>query len=71
MDRLGADFEASFQSIKEKLTPNAVALNIPIGKEDKFEGVVDLIRMKKVEFHGEHGEQVINTEIPEDLKNKA
>jgi len=71
MDRMGADFENSLGSIFEKLSPNAVALQIPIGAEDKFEGMVDLFKMKAIRFQGEHGEEVIEEEIPADLLEKS
>jgi elongation factor G len=71
LDRMGANFEKSLASIQERLTPNAVALNIPIGLEEKFEGVIDLFDMKAVYFEGEHGENVIIKEIPENLKAEA
>lgn len=71
MDRMGADFEKSLESILEKLSPNAVALQLPIGAEDKFEGVVDLFKMKALKFKGEHGEEVIEEEVPADLLEKA
>ena len=71
MDRMGADFERSLNSIFEKLTPNAVALQIPVGAEEKFEGVVDLFEMKAIKFKGEHGEELIKEKIPPDLLSKA
>ncbi len=71
LDRMGASFEKSFQSILERLTPNAVAINIPIGLEANFEGVIDLFNMKAVYFEGEHGENIVTKEIPENLKAEA
>jgi elongation factor G len=71
LDRTGADFYKSFESIKIRLTDKAVALQIPIGLEDKLEGVVDLIRQKAIYFEGEMGEQIIEKEIPENLKKEA
>jgi len=71
LDRLGASFENSFRSIQEKLNPNALALQIPIGLEANFEGVIDLITMKAYYFEGEHGEKIIEKEIPADLKQDA
>jgi elongation factor G len=71
LDRMGADFENDLNMIKERLTPNAVALNIPIGKEANFEGVIDLIRMKKVSFEGQLGEKLVLSDIPEDMKDIA
>jgi elongation factor G len=71
LDRLGASFENSLQSIRERLTPNAVTLHIPIGIESSFEGVVDLLKMKSYRFEGEKGERVVEGEVPENLKNEA
>lgn len=68
LDRTGASFDKSFQSIKDRLTENAVPIQLPIGLEDKFEGVVDLIRMKAIKFEGQLGEKVIEVEIPENMK---
>jgi len=71
MDRIGADFYKGLKSIYERLTPNAQPINIPIGAEDKFEGIIDLITMKAVYFEGERGEKMIVKEIPSDLLDKA
>jgi len=71
LDRMGADFEKSLESIHKRLSQNAVAVQIPIGRESNFEGVVDLIEEKALYFEGEHGEKVIEKEIPEDLKEEA
>ncbi len=71
MDRLGASFEKSFQSILERLTADAQPINIPIGLEDRFNGVIDLIKMKAVYFEGGRGGQVEIRDIPEDLLAKA
>ncbi|MGE4554649.1 MAG: elongation factor G [Candidatus Paceibacterota bacterium] len=71
MDRLGANFEKSLESIRERLTPHACPVNIPIGAEDKFEGVIDLILMKAVYFKGKGGEIVELQEIPVELKEEA
>ncbi|MBI2633882.1 MAG: GTP-binding protein, partial [Parcubacteria group bacterium] len=71
LDRLGASFERSLESIKERLTPNAVPIQLNIGLEDKFEGVIDLIRRKAIRFEGEHGEKLVESEIPENLKAEA
>jgi len=71
LDRMGASFEKSFQSILNKLTKNAVPLQIPIGLEDKFKGVIDLIKMKAIYFEGEKGEKVIEEEVPFEYKGEA
>ncbi len=71
MDRMGANFEASIRSIWDKLSPNAVAVQIPIGAEEKFEGVIDLLKMKALRFEGSLGEIVKEDEIPANLADKA
>jgi elongation factor G len=71
MDKLGADFEMSLRSIHDRLTTNAVAVQYPIGAEETFEGVVDLIKMKAYKFEGDHGINVVEYEIPEGTKAKA
>ena len=71
LDRMGASFVKSFQSILNKLTPNAVAMQIPIGLEEKLVGVIDLLKMKALYFEGEKGIQVIEKEIPDELKEEA
>ena len=71
LDRTGASFERSFASILERLTKNAVRFQIPIGEEDAHEGVVDLLRMKAFYFEGEMGNQVVEKDIPENLKADA
>ena len=71
LDRMGASFKHSLNTIWERLTPNAVAVAIPIGLEADHIGVVDLMRMKAVKFEGEHGEKVVVEEIPENMKAEA
>ncbi len=71
LDRMGASFDFSFNSILERLTPNAVAMQIPIGSESAFEGVIDLLNMKAIRFEGDHGEKIIEGEIPADLAETA
>lgn len=71
LDRMGGNFETSLRSIWERLTPNAVAMQIPIGSEENLEGVVDLIKMKAYKFVGKAGEEVVEEEIPEELKAKS
>ncbi len=71
LDRTGADFYRSYQSILEKLGANAVPLQIPIGSEDSFKGLVDLVEMKAYLYKDDMGKDIEKTEIPEDLKNKA
>ncbi|MBZ9572029.1 elongation factor G [Patescibacteria group bacterium] len=71
MDRIGASFEKSLESIRKKLTKNAIALQLPIGEEDKFEGVIDLLEMKALKFEGDFGQTVVEEKIPENLLEKA
>ncbi|MBO6047078.1 MAG: elongation factor G [Erysipelotrichaceae bacterium] len=71
MDAIGADFIMSLESIGKRLGANAVALQLPIGAEDQFEGVIDLLTMKALYFEGENGEEVVEREIPEDLVDQA
>ena len=71
MDRTGASFEKSLESIWQKLSPNAIALQLPIGEEDKFEGVIDLLRMIALKFEGDFGQIVKEEEIPPNLLAKA
>ncbi|MBI2010986.1 MAG: elongation factor G [Candidatus Colwellbacteria bacterium] len=71
LDRMGASFEKSLQSIKERLTPNAIPIQLPIGIEAKFEGVIDLLQMKAYKFEGGHGEKVVEAPIPDNLKEEA
>ena len=68
MDRTGASFEKSLESIYQRLTKNAVPVQIPIGSESSFQGVIDLIEQKALYFEGELGEKVVEKEIPEELK---
>ena len=67
LDRTGASFEHSFATILDRLTKKAVRMQIPIGLEEKHEGVVDLLRMKAYYFEGDMGNKVIEKEIPEDM----
>ncbi|PIR97773.1 MAG: elongation factor G [Candidatus Colwellbacteria bacterium CG10_big_fil_rev_8_21_14_0_10_42_22] len=71
LDRTGANFVKSYQSIKDRLTKNAVTLQLPIGLESEFEGVVDLVSMKAIRFEGEKGEKIVEEEIPDNMKDDA
>ncbi|MEK7120655.1 MAG: GTP-binding protein, partial [Patescibacteria group bacterium] len=71
LDRTGASFERSYASILDRLNKNAVRMQIPIGLEDKFEGVIDLLKMKAYHFEGEMGSKVVEGEIPANLKAEA
>jgi elongation factor G len=71
LDRTGASFERSYQSILARLTKNAVRMQIPIGEEDQLKGIVDLLAMKAYVFEGEKGINVVEVPIPENLKADA
>ena len=71
LDRTGASYDKSFASIIERLTPNAVAVQMPIGAESNFEGIIDLLEFKAYRFEGEHGEKVVEMPIPENLVEEA
>ncbi len=71
IDKDGANFERALESIHARLTPHAVAAQLPIGERGNFEGMIDLITMKKLTFEGKMGEKVIESECPEELRKQA
>jgi len=72
MDRIGADFKRTFEQITSKLGGNPVAIQLPIGSEDKFAGVIDLVKMKAIRYKDETmGAEYIVEEIPADLLAEA
>lgn len=71
VDRSGANPDRVIDQLQEKLHHKPVMLTMPIGLEDKFEGVVDLIEMHAIYYEGEHGEKIVNKEIPDHLKEEA
>jgi elongation factor G len=71
MDRTGADFYKDLESIWTRLTKKAVAIQLPIGAEDRFKGIVDLIKMNAIVFKDDAGKVFEVTEIPEDMKADA
>jgi len=71
LDRMGASFEKSYRSILERLNKNAIRMQIPIGLEEKHEGVIDLLKMKAYYFEGEKGNQVTEKEIPAEYLEDA
>ena len=71
LDRTGASFEKSFATILDRLSKKAIRMQIPIGLEEKHEGVVDLLTMKAYDFEGELGKEVKEIEIPDTLKEDA
>lgn len=71
LDKIGADFDKAFNSILNRLTPNAVMAQLPIGFESSLSGVIDLLTMKAYKFEGEMGNKIVEFDIPEDLQSKA
>jgi len=72
IDKMGADFEHAVDTIRKRLSAKPVAIQIPIGQEDKFKGVIDLINMKAIVWQDDTmGAEYITEEIPADLKKKA
>ncbi len=68
MDKIGGDFYMSLQSIHDRLSKSAVAIQIPVGAESDFSGIIDLVEEEMVTFEGEHGEKHIHQPVPEDMK---
>ena len=71
LDRTGANFENSLKSIQERLNPNAIPLQLPIGLEQEFQGVVNLLEMKAYRFEGDKGERIVEAEIPANMQEEA
>ncbi len=71
MDRVGADFHASIESIKRQLGANPVAVQVPMGAESDFGGVIDLVEMKAIVWHDEEGTQREVIDIPPEFKDLA
>ncbi|OIO45924.1 MAG: translation elongation factor G [Parcubacteria group bacterium CG1_02_39_15] len=71
LDRMGANFEKSLDSIWNKLSPQAVALQLPIGREERFEGTIDLLKMKAYKSEGDFGQIIGEEEVPENLLEEA
>lgn len=71
MDIMGADFYGAVEQIKNRLGKNAICLQLPIGKEDDFKGIIDLFEMQAYIYNDEKGEDISITEIPEDMKDDA
>jgi len=72
MDKMGADFEHAIDTIRKRLNARPVAIQLPIGQEDKFKGVIDLFNMNAVIWKDETlGAEYVTEEIPEELKKKA
>lgn len=71
MDKMGADFFMSIESVAQRLSNKAIPIQLPIGKADTFEGVIDLITMKAYHFEGEKGVDVVEGEIPANMQAQA
>ena len=71
MDILGADFYGAVEQIKTRLGKNAICLQIPIGKEDEFKGIIDLFEMKAYIYNDDKGDDISITDIPDDMKDDA
>ena len=71
MDILGADFYGAVNQIRTRLGKNAVILQIPIGKEDEFKGIIDLFEMEAYIYNDDKGDDISITAIPDDMKDQA
>ena len=71
MDRVGASYERTIDSIKQRLGANPIAMQMPIGMESAFLGIIDLMKMKAIYWDDEFGREPRETDIPADLKNEA
>ena len=71
MDVVGADFMLCVDQLKNRLHANAVPIQLPIGKEDYFQGIVDLIKMRAFIHKDDLGKEIEETDIPEDMKEEA
>jgi len=71
MDIMGADFFRCVQMMKDRLKANAVPIQLPIGKEDHFEGIIDLVKYKAYYYRDDHGKQIDEMDIPDSMKDLA
>ena len=71
MDILGADFYSAVDQIRNRLGKNAIVLQLPIGKEDDFKGIIDLFEMKAYIYNDDKGDDISILDIPEDMKDEA
>jgi len=71
MDKMGADFIMSLNSIRDRLNSKAVAIQLPIGAEETMRGIVDLLTQKAFEFKGQNGEQIVEIDIPADMADNV
>ena len=71
MDILGADFYGAVEQIKTRLGKNAICIQLPIGKEDEFKGIIDLFEMKAYIYNDDKGDDISIVDIPEDMQDDA
>ena len=71
MDRTGANFFKVYEQIKERLKANAVPIQIPVGNEAEFSGIIDLVRMKAIVYQDDLGKEIEEIDIPESLQAQA
>ena len=71
MDILGADFYNAVEQIKTRLGKNAICIQLPIGKEDEFKGIIDLFEMKAYIYNDDKGDDISIVDIPEEMKDDA
>ena len=71
MDIMGADFFNCIKMMKERLKANAVPIQLPIGKEDNFQGIIDLVGMRAYYYMDDLGKEIVEKDIPEDMKDLA
>ena len=71
MDILGANFYNAVEQIKTRLGKNAIVLQLPIGKEDDFKGIIDLMEMEAYIYNDDKGDDITVCEIPDDMKEDA
>ncbi len=71
MDRTGADFYADLEAIRERLNPNAHPIQLPIGAESSFQGIIDLLKQKAIIYKDDMGKEWEEVDIPDDMKEKS
>ena len=71
MDILGANFFGAVDQIRDRLGKNAICLQLPIGKEDEFKGIIDLFEMKAYIYNDDKGEDISIVDVPDDMKDEA
>ena len=71
MDIIGANFFGAVDQIRERLGKNAIIINLPIGKEDEFKGIIDLFEMKAYIYNDDKGDNISVVDIPDDMKEEA